>query len=669
MERKINDLAVTRTLGSKYNPEEAVSLTEQFPEFIVIYMQLFIFLMVYSLNMSINWFYMQMLVLALLFPLSGSAQNGSFIKNDSLSKQIIDLAQGKVLWGDYDADGDADIFIIGESGHKTGGYFYRNDGEAGFMEIDPLFPELMFSDAVWNDHDRDGDLDLFITGAVQQDDSLIPQGLYFRNENGNFIEIQTNIPGVYDGCAAFADFDRDGDQDLLLSGATGSDDNGSLIHTYCRLYVNEGSDIFSEIQAGIKGVYNGNISIADYDNNMYPDVLITGELYDDGGSWHRTSYLYRNNGDNSFSMIETGLPPLSGGDAVFGDYDNDGLTDILLNGSPPTPTNLVYLFRNNGDGSFYDVGIEIIGTVDGSVDWADYDNDGDLDFLITGLQFESSEYPVSQIYKNAGSNMFSSDQTIILDGLMHSSVSWGDIDNDKDLDLIMMGYADIDGTKENSFVYTNTTSPANSIPLSPAGLSHEILGNDVILQWENGFDPETPADGLTYNLRMGSMPGGMDIISPIADDDGLRQVFGAGNIFQCHATIISGLEPGNYYWSVQSLDHCFIGSPFSEEKDFTITATEISNLEPEIITFLSIYPIPSKDFINLDISSQEESSCSILISTSTGIILKEYSNLHLSPGINKLKVDLNGLTAGLLFVHLIADRQEIMSRKFIIPGN
>lgn len=625
--------------------------------------------MVYSYNVSINWFHLQLLALALLIPLSGFTQNASFIKNDSLSEQMIDLAQGKVLWGDYDADGDVDIFIIGESGHKTGGFFYRNDGESGFTEVDPALPELLFPDAAWNDHDSDGDLDLFITGAVQQGDSLIPQALYLRNENGNFIEIQSNIPGVYDGCAAFADFDRDGDQDLLLSGATGASDDGSLIHTYCRLYMNEGSDIFTEIQVGIKGVYNGSISIADYDNDSYPDVLMTGELYDDAGSWHRTTYLYRNNGDLSFSMIETGLPPLSGGGAKFGDYDNDGLTDILLNGDPPTPTNLVYLFRNNGDGSFYDVGIEILGTVDGSLEWADYDNDGDLDFLVTGRQFESSEHPVSEIYKNAGNNMFSQEHIIILDGLMHSSVSWGDMDNDNDLDLIMMGYADIDGTEEKSFVYTNTTSATNSIPLPAVGLSHEIFGNDVILKWENGSDPETPSEGLTYNLRMGSIPGGVDIISPLAGDEGLRQVFEAGNMFQCHSMIISGLEAGSYYWSVQSLDHCYIGSSFSEEKDFTITATGISNPDPEIITSLSIYPVPARDFIDLDIFSQEESSCSVIISTSAGIILKEYSKLHLSAGRNKLSLDCDGMPSGLLFVHLIVGRKEIISRKFILLGN
>ncbi len=397
------------------------------------------------------------LILFLSYQTVLRAQNSTMQLNESLSEQIEDLAMGKVLLGDYDADGDIDIIISGQA-HSIKTLIYRNDGASVYTEIDPGFPELLFPDLSWSDFDGDGDLDVFLSGAQEINDTLFPQSHLYIFQDTSFTELPANIEGVYSGCSGWADFDLDGDRDLIISGAKETPSNAWVTPTLCRIYVNDGSGQFSEIQAGIKAVFNASIDIADYDNDQYPDIITTGELYDDGGNWHRSTFLYHNDGANVFSHIEAGLPALRAGDVSFGDYDDDGYTDILLTGDPLSPTNLVYIFRNNTMGNFYDIGIEIIGTEEGTIDWADYDNDGDLDFLVTGLQFPYAEFPVSEFYRNAGGDLFSNDHTTVIEGLMYSSVCWGDMDNDNDPDLVIMGYSDKALSGPRSLVYDNISS-------------------------------------------------------------------------------------------------------------------------------------------------------------------------------------------------------------------
>ena len=71
-----------------------------------------------------------------------------------------------------------------------------------------------------------------------------------------------------------------------------------------------------------------------------------------------------------------------------------------------------------------------------SVAWGDYDNDGDLDILLTG---DSDTYPISKIYRNNGDNTFTEQTSIALTGVFCCSAKWGDYDNDGDLDILLTG--------------------------------------------------------------------------------------------------------------------------------------------------------------------------------------------------------------------------------------
>ncbi|MCB0307681.1 MAG: VCBS repeat-containing protein, partial [Calditrichaeota bacterium] len=125
-----------------------------------------------------------------------------------------------------------------------------------------------------------------------------------------------------------------------------------------------------------------------------------------------------------FVDIGAGLEDLSGVHAAWGDYDNDGDLDVLTTGVSESELPVSHLYRNDA-GSFVDIGAGLPGMYEGSVAWGDYDNDGDLDILFAGLI--EGFVRVSRVYRNDAGSF-----TDALAGLAGSSgaASWVDYDND-----------------------------------------------------------------------------------------------------------------------------------------------------------------------------------------------------------------------------------------------
>ena len=230
-----------------------------------------------------------------------------------------------------------------------------------------------------------------------------------------------------------------------------------------------------------------------------------------------TFQVWRNVGNGTFTNYAT--IPAGPSVAVVGDYDNDGYLDILTaGGSSSTPTAQVW--RNLHNGTFTNTATVPGGNQGGSLAWADFNGDSLLDFLVTGTQGQDS--------------------------------------NANPIEVAII-YQNISG------------SPSNAPPTAPTNLTALVMGGGVKMMWGAATDDHTPASGLNYNVRVGSVSDGVDIVSPESDPvTGQRRVVQIGNAQERLFSLLTNLCGGTYYWSVQAIDTAFAGGAFAAESTFVI---------------------------------------------------------------------------------------------------
>jgi len=469
---------------------------------------------------------------------------------------------GSVAWGDYDNDGDLDILLTGNDNNAPISKIYKNNGDNSFTEQSSISLTGVLSSVDWGDYDNDGDLDILLAGEYSGWDAVTK--IYKNNWDNSFSEqIGISLTGVRSASVTWGDYDNDGDLDILLCG---NKNPGRIF----KIYKNNGDNSFTEqTSISLTGIQSGSVDWGDYDNDGDLDIILAGE----DGNGNPVSKIYKNNNDNSFSE-QTGISS-SGTDCssvAWGDYDNDGDLDILLTGS-----DFSKIYKNNGDNSFSEqTDISLIGLGSGpSVAWGDYDNDGDLDIIITGSW-------TSKIYKNNGDNTFSEQTDISLTGFVETSVAWGDYDNDGDLDILLSGRDNNNDLLTK--IYKNNSGIVNTKPESPSNLQSIVTGDKVILSWDKASDTETPQNGLSYNLYVSTTPAGFDICPPHSDiNTGYRKIVEKGSI-QGNSYFIKNLEAGTYYWNLQAIDPAYAGSEFATEGSFTISFTNsISPVDDQIL--------------------------------------------------------------------------------------
>ena len=463
-----------------------------------------------------------------------------------ISAPLVGVAWSSVAWGDYDNDGDLDIFLSGLDGSSNFvAKIYRNDS-GNFVDTNAPLVGVYESSAAWGDYDNDGDLDILLTGRTNSDYFSI----IYRNDGGKFVHSPILLAGVARSSVAWGDYDNDGDLDILLTG------EGTKGFT-SKVYRNDEGN-FVDIAAPLTGVYHSSVAWGDYDNDADLDILLTG-----GSAANAVAKVYRN-ANGSFSEISTPMPGVGPSAVAWGDYDNDGNLDILLTG---TTTDVPVIFRNVG-GGFLGVVSSLAHTAYGSVAWGDYDNDGNFDILLTG---ETTTNRIGKVYRNDKTDF--TDIAASLPGVYVSSVAWGDYDNDGDLDILLTGQMLANGTIITK-IYRNNINTINTAPSAPTNLIPSIIGNAVNLSWSKATDKETAQNGLTYNLRVGTTPGGSEIVSPMANvNTGYRKIPQLGNTNHNTRWTIKNLPAGKYYWSVQAIDNAFAGSTFATEQSFIIGGT------------------------------------------------------------------------------------------------
>ncbi len=471
------------------------------------------------------------------------------------------VSDSSVTWADYDNDGRLDLFLTGDTGLQKLSQLWRNTG-AGFSLVPiPGLAGVSQGSVAWSDYDNDGRLDFLIMGNAGSEN--ISQ--LWRNTGTGFVQVPIpGLPAVLYGAVAWADYDCDGRQDFLITGNTGSSSAGST--NMAQLWRNTGAGF---VQVPIPGLLDGSLnSVAwgDYNNDGRPDFLITGAVDTDSAE----SQLWRNTGSGFVQVSIPGLPGVYGGVVTWGDYDNDGRLDFLLTGFTGT-TPVSQVWRNTGSGFVNTTPVGLPQVYQGGAAWGDYDNDGRLDILITG---GGAGADLAQIWRNTGTTFAKvTDQT--LPGARFGEVAWADYNNDGRLDLFLSGLT--------TGLWKNNSPAINTAPSAPTALASQVHGgSSVTLRWNPATDAQTPSAGLSYNLVLGTSANAVDAASPNASvPDGFRRVVRLGAVNGAAAGPLTytftNLPPApQYFWSVQAIDSAFAGGPFAASQSFGIATLQIT---------------------------------------------------------------------------------------------
>lgn len=398
---------------------------------------------------------------------------------------LVETTPGGCAFLDYDRDGWLDAFFV-QSGPPPGSppgaarppcALYRNNGDGTFRDVtaaaglDQIDQGYAQGVAV-GDCDNDGFPDLFLTayGGCR----------LLRNDKGARFIDATKTAGVagderaarWATGAAWGDYDRDGDLDLIVTHYapwTPADDkactNARGRRTYCspevydpetpRLYRNDGKARFTDVTAamGLDRVQGRGLGVVwlDYDQDGWPDLFIACDM--------TPNLLLRNRGGKRFEEIGLAAGVAYGPDATVlagmgiavGDYDNSGRQSLLITNFSNQPN---VLFRNAGAALFEDatfvsgIGQASMKYLAWGAEFLDYDNDGQLDLIvgnghvdpfIADAAPETTYRERKLLFRNQGNGRFR-DASEALGDLAEERVTRGlavgDFDNDGRVDVL-----------------------------------------------------------------------------------------------------------------------------------------------------------------------------------------------------------------------------------------
>lgn len=456
----------------------------------------------------------------------------------------------KIQAYDYDGDGWIDILLAGKQRNSPPTFtnLFKNNNGTGFSLVST--PNISVGawdgQVAWADYDNDGLPDVVITGVASGATGDNRTLLYKNNGNGDFSLVAgTPFVGVKTSSLAWADYNKDGRQDLLVAG------NSAGANYISKLYRNDGNGVFTEVFSGtFSGVYQAAVTWADYDNDGYPDVFITGGP----GSATRTAYLYKNNNGASFTKTTLAFEGADQSAAAWGDYNGDGYPDILYTGRTNSNTTKVFLYTNNGDGTFTNENTDVFTpSTFGSVAWCDFNADGLLDVFISG-----GGAGVNNLYKNNGDGTFTKLGFTFNDGA-RSSVSFADYDKDGRPDIFLNASGGLR-------LYHNLSDETVKPTTKPNGLTSiwNTAKDGVTFSWN-------AMQGSSYVIKIGTTSGKNDIHS---QHNSIFLGKTNGGIYS-YTLNFTPIAEQYYYWSVQQIDVAGNRSEWSDEQIFTLATLPV----------------------------------------------------------------------------------------------
>lgn len=335
-------------------------------------------------------------------------------------------------------------------------------------------------------------------GTIENFDGLIDEVRVFSFTGGQFSTndlllnstppafIQVAAPNLvfnHAGQIGWGDFFGTGRKDMLISYTDGTG------MPRFELWQNMGNNTFNNAGANLPQLGNVNFAVGDFDNDGLPDVLVSGT----DSSLNYYTQIWRNMGGGVFSLYFN-FPGITQGGLGVADFNNDGKLDVIITGvtTGAASSAVSQVWQNLGNGSFAKL-VDLTGVSGGSVAVADFDGDGWPDIVQCGLNTNSSA--VTQVWRNQGNGSFVN--AAILTGVYGSPLVVGDYDDGGLPDIFLSGHT---GGSDVSELWHNQGN--NGFATVNSG----ITGNINFTAACGDYDNDGKLDLLTLGIDGGGNP-------------------------------------------------------------------------------------------------------------------------------------------------------------------
>ncbi len=538
----------------------------------------------------------------------------------------IQYVRGSVSFCDFDGDGKDDLSFSSKDGYPL--YIFKNS-VTSFADVAAsmnLSEQFDTKNLLWCDYDNDGDMDLFT--AV--DGETTYSRLYRNDGNNNFedVTIEAGLSTEPTSCnaACWGDFNNDGWIDLYVTNYSEYSPN--------YLYKNNGDGTFTDvtIQAGV----------ADSDDTpgffKLPWAVVFFDYNNDdwqdiyiANDHYTGNTLFRNNGDGTFTNVNdesgAGVTGFMMGLAV-GDYNDDGFLDIYVSNDPMGNK----LLKNNGDGTFTDVADQLGLAVNKSCwgnNFFDFDNDGDLDLYVCVEAGSPNSW--NPLFRNNGDGTFTEIHGI---GLDFNNVSFGCAVGDYNND----GFYDIAVHNEQSYpnLFRNSSNNNKWIKIKLKGVecNRDGVGSKIEAYFNGKKVLRQTQCGISY-------------MSQNCD----ATIIGVNNAGIVDSVIIKWAGSGN----IDILRNLPVDTTITVTEGETVTDVKNSTVNPVEFELEQNYPNPFNPSTTIEYKLSKSSFVNLTIYDALGKETAVLINENKSPGIYKVNFNAENLTSGIYFYKFKTD--------------